>query len=429
VARFLIRNGRIVDPSQSLDEGMDLLVEDGHIAALDNRITPPEHTRIIDASELIVSPGFIDLHAHLREPGQEQKETIESGARAAAAGGFTAVCAMANTTPVNDDPSVTRYVLEKGRRSKGARVHPIGALTKGRKGEALAEIGEMKRAGAVAFSDSPRAVDNTLLMRRALEYSRSFDVPIFVHPEDGTLTDGGSINEGRISTLIGLKGMPAAAEEIMVSRDLILARLTGGRLHVGHVSTRASIDLIRRARSTDVPVTAEVAAHHFSLSDEDLVRANYDPRWKMNPPLRSEDDREALLQALYDGSIDAIVSDHAPHHSDENEMDFADAPFGISSLETTVSTAIDRLIHGRILGISQLIRLFSTGPASVLGIPSGTLRPGAVADITLLDLRKTRHVNSALFISKGKNTPFDGKKLKGLPVMTIVGGDIVWERA
>lgn len=424
---MLIRNGRLVDPSQSLDAGMDLLIEDGHIARLGERIEAPTGAEVIDASELAVAPGFIDLHAHLREPGEEQKETIATGARAAAAGGFTAVCAMANTVPVNDDPSVTRFIIEKGQEAGAARVHPIGALTRGRRGEALAEIGEMAREGALAFSDAPLALTNSLLMRRALEYCRSFDVPVFVHPEDLALSDGGSMHEGAISTSIGLKGMPAAAEEIMVARDLILAAATSGRLHITHVSTQASVELIRRAKADGQRVTCEVTPHHLSLIDEDVASANYDPRWKMNPPLRSREDREAILQGLYDGSIDAIVSDHAPHHRDENEMDFADAPFGVSSLETAVSVAIDRLYHPKVLGISQLIRLFSTSPAEILSLEgAGTLREGSVADVTLLDLGRRWKVDSRQFVSRGKNTPFEGVSLRGRPAMTIVGGKIVW---
>lgn len=427
MTRMLIRNGRLIDPSQGIDAGMDLLIEDGHVAGLEERIDAPPGTEIIDASELVVAPGFIDMHAHLREPGEEQKETIATGARAAAAGGFTAVCAMANTVPVNDDPSVTRFIIEKGREAGGARVHPIGALTRGRKGEALAEIGEMAREGAVAFSDAPLALTNTLLMRRALEYCRSFDAPVFVHPEDLLLSDSGSMHEGKVSTLIGLKGMPAAAEEMMVARDLILAASTSGRLHITHVSTRGSVELIRRAKAEGQRVSCEVTPHHISLIDEDVAAANYDPRWKMNPPLRSREDREAVLQGLYDGTIDAIVSDHAPHHRDENEMDFADAPFGVSSLETAVSVAIDRLYHAKVLGITQLVRLFSTSPAEILGLDAGSLRPGAVADLTLLDLGRRWDVHSAQFISRGRNTPFEGVALRGKPAMTIVGGRVVWK--
>jgi len=425
VKRMLIRNGRLIDPAQNLDAGMDLLIENGRISAIGERLAAPEDAELIDASGLVVAPGFIDLHAHLREPGDEQKESIETGARAAAAGGFTAVCAMANTRPVNDDPAVTRFIVEKGRDAGGARVHPIGALTRGREGEALAEIGEMRRAGALAFSDAPLAVASTLLMRRALEYCRSFDVPVFVHPEDALLSDGGSMHEGAVSTMIGLRGMPAAAEEIMVARDLQLAEMTGGRLHITHVSTRGSVELIRRAKADGLSVSCEATPHHFSLIDEDVAAANYDPRWKMNPPLRSREDREALLQGLYDGTIDAIVSDHAPHHRDENEMDFADAPFGVSSLETAVAVAVDRLYHGKILGISQLVRLFSTAPAEILGLDVGKLREGAVADLTLLDLGRRWTVRSGDFLSRGKNTPFHGVKLRGRAAMTIVGGSIV----
>lgn len=426
MTQLLIRNGRLIDPSQGLDQGMDLLIEDGFIAAIGERLVAPGDVESIDASELIVAPGFIDMHAHLREPGEEQKETIASGAAAAAAGGFTAVCAMPNTLPVNDDPSVTRFIIEKAREAGGARVYPIGALTRGRKGEALAEIGEMARAGAVALSDAPLALNNSLLMRRALEYCRSFDLPVIIHPEDLQLSDGGSMHEGAVSTLIGLKGMPAVAEEVMVARDLLLAQATGGRLHIAHASTRGSVDLIRRAKAQGQQLSCEVTPHHLSLIDEDLVSVNYDPRWKMNPPLRSRVDREAVLQGLYDGTIDAIVSDHAPHHQDENEMDFADAPFGVSSLETAVSVAIDRLYHHRVLGIGQLVRLFSTSPAQILGLEGGSLRVGSRADLSLLDLGRRWTVESGAFISRGRNTPFEGVTLRGRPAMTIVDGKVIW---
>lgn len=427
MSRLLLRNGRVVDPSQSLDQGLDLLLEDGRVAALGERLDVPADTPALDASGLVAVPGLIDLHVHLREPGFEYKETIETGCRAAVAGGFTAVCAMPNTNPVNDDPSVTRFVRERAAAAGLCHVYPIGALSKGERGEELAEIGEMVREGAVAISDDGRPVMNARLMRRALEYARSFGVRIAAHEEDTDLADGGSMHEGPVSTRIGLKGIPAAAEEVMVARDVLLTELTGGSLHLCHLSTRGSLDLVRMARRRGIDVTCEVTPHHFMLSDEDLAASNYDTNWKMNPPLRSRDDVEAVLQGIYDGTVDAIVTDHAPHHADEKELDFADAPFGIVGLETAVSLALDRLVHGRVIGLLQLVRLMSTRPAELFGLPGGTLKEGAPADVTLLDLRKRVTVDPDRFRSKSRNTPFAGLQLRGAPVATIVGGRIVWQ--
>jgi len=425
---LLIRNGRVVDPSQGLDHGMDLLVEQGVIAGLEEKIDTPAGVEVLDAAGLVVAPGFLDMHAHLREPGFEHKETIETGCRAAARGGFTAVCCMANTRPVNDEPAVTRYMMEKARAAGCVRIYPVGALSKGCRGEELAEIGEMVSAGAVAISDSPNTIRNALLMRRALEYCQSFDVPVLAHSEDIDLTAGGCMNEGRVSTRIGLQGMPAAAEESIAARDILLAELTGGRLHLCHLSTKGSLDLARMARRKGLGITCEVTPHHFALTEEDVAGSNYDPAWKMNPPLRSEEDREAVLQAVYDGTVDAIVSDHAPHHQDEKEMDFADAPFGIVGLETAVSLCLDRLVHGRIIGLGQLVRMLSTAPAKILGVPGGTLKAGSPADISLIDLGARVTIDAAKFASKGRNTPFHGVLLRGAPAATIVGGEIVWRR-
>jgi dihydroorotase len=329
---------------------------------------------------------------------------------------------------VNDEPAVTRYIADKAKAAGAARVYPVGALSRGCQGEALAEIGEMVAAGAVAISDSPVAVTNGLLMRRALEYCRSFDVPILAHPQDPMLADGGSMHEGVVATRIGLRGMPAAAEETMVARDLVLAELTRGRLHLCHVSTAGAVDMVRYARRRGLRVTCEVTPHHFTLCDEDVAAANYDPRWKMNPPLRARSDREAVLQAIADGTIDAIVSDHAPHHADELELDFADAPFGVVGLETAVSLALDRLVHRRVIGIGRLVQLMSTAPARILGVPGGTLAPGSPADLTVLDLGARVRVDPATFLSKGRNTPFSGMALKGAPAMTIVDGRVVFKR-
>jgi dihydroorotase len=427
VSRLLIRNGRVVDPAQSLDQGMDVLLEDGHVAAIGERLEARARTRELDAAGLVVAPGFIDLHCHLGEPGNEQRETIASGCAAAVAGGFTAVCAMPDSNPVNDDPAVTRYIRERAAAAGLARVYPVGAISKGLEGTELAEVGEMVGAGAVAISDDGRAVRSALLMRRVLEYARSFSVAVAVHEEDPDLAEGGAMHEGEVATRIGLAGTPAVAEEVMVARDILLADYTRGRLHLCHLSTRGSLDLVRMGKRKGVQVTCEVAPHHFALSDESVARSGYDPSWKTCPPLRSEADREAVLQALYDGTVDAIASDHVPVHADEKELDFAEATPGVVGLETAVSLALDRLVHGRVIGVMQLVRLMSTGPAEIFNLPGGTLRVGAVADLTLLDLRARRVVDPATFASRSRNTPFAGLSLKGAPAATIVSGKVVWQ--
>ena len=426
--RLLIRNGRVIDPSQGLDQGMDVLLENGVVAALGERLDVAPKTKTLDAAGLVVAPGFIDLHTHLREPGFEHKETIESGCRAAVAGGFTALCCMADTDPVNDDPSVTSYILKRAEQVGLARVYPIGAVSVGLEGEEMAEIGEMVGAGAVAISDDRRPVANAQLFRRALEYARSFGVPVAAHEEDLDLSDGGSMHEGAVSTRIGLRGMPTSAEEVMVARDVLLAELTGGRLHICHLSTSTSLDLVRTAKQRGLAVSCEVAAHQFVLTDEDVAGAKYDPNWKTNPPLRSASEVEAVLQAIYDGTVDAIVSDHEPHHADEKELDFSEAPFGIVGLETAVPLALDRLVHGRVIGLMQLVRLMSTRPSEIFNLPGGSLREGAPADVTVLDLRALRSVDASSFQSRAHNTPFSGMRLKGWPAATIVGGEIVWQR-
>jgi dihydroorotase len=427
VKRLLIRNGRVVDPSQGLDQGMDVLIEDGVISSISERLTVPARTKILDAAGLVVAPGFIDLHAHLREPGFEHKETIASACRAAVAGGFTAVCSMPDTDPVNDDPSVTAYILRRAEQAGYARVHPVGAISQDLAGEGMAEIGELVAAGAVAVTDNHKPVRNSQLFRRALEYARSFDIPVLAHEEDLELSEGGSMHEGGVSTRIGLRGIPTTAEEVMVARDILLAELTGGRLHLCHLSAPISLDLARVAKSRGLAVTCEVAAHQFILTDEDVAGADYDPNWKTNPPFRGASDVEAILQAIYDGTVDAIVSDHEPHHADEKELDFADAPFGIVGLETAVPLALNRLVHGRVIGLMQLVRLMSTRPAEIFGLPGGTLREGSPADVTVLDLRALRNVEATKFQSKARNTPFEGVRLKGWPAATVVGGELVWQ--
>jgi dihydroorotase len=426
VSRLLIRNGRVIDPSQDLDQGMDILVEDGRVARLGERLRVSAATPVLDVAGLVVAPGFIDLHAHLGEPGYEHRETIESGCRAAVAGGFTAVCCMADTDPVNDGPSVTRYIRERAADVGLARVYPIGAISKGLQGHELAEVGEMVREGAVAISDDCRPVASGLLLRRALEYARSFDIPVADHPEDPELADGGLMNEGPVSARIGLAGLPAAAEETVVARDLLLAELTGGRLHLCHLSCAGSLDRVRAAKSRGLAVSCEVAAHHFTLTDADVATANYDPDWKVDPPLRSAADVESVQQALGDGTVDAIVSHHSPHHADDKDLDFSEAPFGISGLETAVGLAIDRLVHRKVIDLSQLVRLMSTRPAEIYRLPGGTLRVGAPADLTVLDLRRRWTVDPNRFASRSRNTPFAGVKLRGGAALTIVGGEVVW---
>ncbi len=425
--RLLIRNGRLVDPSQGVDQGMDVLLDDGVVAEIGERVKAPADTDVFDATGMVVAPGFIDLAAHFREPGFEQKETILTGCRAAVAGGFAAVCCTPDTDPVNDDSAVTRFIVERAEHLGLARVYPIGAVSQDLKGSDLAEIGEMAQEGVVAVGDANRPVVNSLLMRRVLEYTRSFDLPVVVHAEDPQLTDRGLMNEGPVATRIGLRAAPRAAEDVAIARDLVLARITGGRLHLRHVSTAVGLEEIRRAKGLGVNVTCDVAPHHFCLMDSDVAAANYHPNWKTNPPLRSQEDVDAVKEAISDGSVDAIASDHQPHHKDDKELDFSDAPAGIVGLETAVSLALDRLVHNDVIGIERLIDLFSTGPAKAYGLPGGSLRTGSPADVTVLDLRRQVTVDPATFESKSVNTPFAGWKLRGAPVATIVGGRIVWQ--
>jgi dihydroorotase len=420
--RILIQGGRVIDPGQGLDGTFDLLIEDGAVAKIDGRLDQPKGAEVIDAAGLVVAPGLIDIHVHLREPGQEYKETVRTGTMAAAAGGFTGVACMANTEPVNDSRSVTEHILLEARRHGFARVHPIGAISKGLKGEEIAEIGEMIRAGAVAVSDDGKPVMNAELMRRALLYAQHFDVAVIQHAEDLNLTGKGVMHEGEWSTRLGLPGIPGSAEDVMVARDLILTEDTGGRYHVAHLSTARSLDMVRRARSQGMRVTCEVSPHHLILTDEEVAKSGFSTNTKMKPPLRSERDREALVNGLADGSVDCIASDHAPHHADEKEVEFNLAPFGILGLETTLALILDRLVHPGILSLKRMVELLSAGPARVLGLPGGTLKPGSPADVTLFHPDEEVTIRAAAFRSKSRNTPFDGWKLKGHPVATIVDG-------
>ena len=424
--RLILHGGRLVDPSQRLDGTFDLVVEDGRVA----RIAAPsadtkaagEDTTVVDVSGLVVAPGLIDIHVHLREPGQEYKETVKTGSMAAAAGGFTAVACMANTEPVNDNRSVTEHILAEARRHGYARVYPIGAVSKGMAGEELAEIGEMVRAGAVAISDDGKPVSNAELMRRALLYAQHFGVAVIQHAEDLDLTGKGVMHEGIWSTRLGLAGIPGAAEDVMVARDLLLQEDVGGRYHVAHLSTARSLELVRRAKAAGRAVTCEVTPHHLLLTDEEVARSSFSTHCKMKPPLRSEADREALLAGIADGTIDAIASDHAPHHADEKDVEFDLAPFGIVGLETTLPLGLDRLVDSGRIGLDRLIELLSTGPARVLGLPGGTLRPGAHADITVFDAGAATTVEPEAFRSRSRNTPFAGWCLHGRAVATYLSG-------
>lgn len=419
---LLLRGGRVVDPANGRDETADLLIEDGRIAKIERGLKA-SGANVLDVSGKVIAPGFVDMHAHLREPGQEWKETIATGTRAAAAGGFTAIACMPNTTPVNDERPVTEFILARARQAASVRVHPIGAISKGLRGEELAEIGDLVAGGAVAISDDGKPVVSGMLFRKALEYASMFGIPVIDHCEDPDLADGGVVNEGAISTLLGLKGWNHTAEDTMVARDLILAGETGGRVHIAHLSTAGSVELLRAARGRGVKATAEVTPHHFALT-EDACRG-FDTRTKMNPPLRAESDRLALLAALADGTIDAIATDHAPHHEDDKAVEFARAPFGVVGLETAVSVALDRLVKSGIIPLARLIELFSIGPCRILGIEGGRLDAGRPADITILDLDLDVVVAPEKFHSKARNTPFAGWELRGGPVATIVGGALV----
>jgi dihydroorotase len=420
--RLVIRGGRLVDPSQEVDGRFDLAVEDGKVARIDDSITVRKGDDAVEAKGLVVCPGLIDMHVHLREPGHEYKETIESGSRAAAAGGFTAVACMPNTVPVNDSRSVTEFIVKEAARCGRARVYPIGAITKGEQGEELAEVGEMVAGGAVAISDDGLPVVSSEVMRRALLYSQHWNVPVIQHAEDPTLGSGGVMHEGEVSTRLGLPGLPGAAEDAMVARDLLLAEDNGGRYHVAHLSTARSLELVKAARARGVTVTCEVTPHHLLLTDQEVLASGLSTYTKMKPPLRSEADRQALLAGLADGSVDAIASDHAPHHEDEKAVEFSIAPFGIVGLETTLSLCLDRLVRPGLVDLARLVELLSTGPARILGVGGGTLAAGSVADITLLSLTRQVTVNPARFASKGRNTPFAGWKLRGRPVATFIAG-------
>jgi dihydroorotase len=421
--RLVIRGARVVDPAQGRDGVADIQIEDGKIAGVGGPF-PARDGEVLEARGLVAAPGFIDMHVHLREPGFEYKETVATGTAAAAAGGFTAVASMANTSPVNDCPSVTEYILEKARAAGKARVHPIGAATRGMEGRELAEIGEMVAAGAVAISDDGRPVSDPNVMRRAMEYARGFGIALIEHCETPELHPGGVMNEGHRSTALGLRGIPRASEMIAVDRGIRLSELTGARFHVAHLSTSGALASVRAAKARGMPVTCEVSPHHLLLTDERV--GEYDTQAKMKPPLTTEEDRLALVEGLEDGAVDAIATDHAPHHQDEKDLDFDSAPFGIVGLETAVALLLDRLVRPGHLSLTRMIELLSPGPARILNVEGGTLTPGARADVTLLDLERPLLVEPRSFLSKGRNTPFTGWELRGRAVRTIVGGVTVW---
>ena len=423
---ILVRGGRVIDPARGTDGIADLLTDGGRVEAVGRNIGEPDGALVIDATGLVVAPGLIDLHTHLREPGQEDLETIATGAMAAVAGGFTAVCAMPNTDPVCDNQGVVGFIVSQAQRAGKARVYPIGAISVGQKGQQLAEFGELVGAGAVAVSDDGKPVMSSHLMRTALEYARVFNIPVADHCEEMTLAQGGAMHEGLVSTRLGLKGIPAAAEEIMVARDILLAELTGGHVHLCHMSTRGSVELIRRAKAKGLRVTAEACPHHFTLTHD--ACEGYDTNAKMNPPLREAEDREAIRQGLRDGTIDVIATDHAPHHYDAKEREFDDAPNGIIGLETALALALTELVGSGLMPLPELLLRMSTMPARIFNLPGGTLATGAPADVVVFDPEAPWEVRPEEFYSKSRNTPFRGRRLTGRAEVTIVGGQVAWQR-
>lgn len=422
---LLLKGGRVIDPSRNHDGQADVLIVGGRIESVGRGLNSPDGGDLIDVAGKVVAPGLVDIHVHLREPGREDVETVESGAKAAAAGGFTSVCAMPNTDPVTDNQAAVGFIVKQGEAAGAARVYPIAAISIGQRGEQLAEFGELVHAGAVGVSDDGHPVVSSHLMRTALEYSVTFGIPVADHCEDPALFSGGAMHEGLVSTKLGLKGIPAAAEEIMVARNILLAQLTGGHMHLLHMSTRGSVELIRRAKDAGITVTAEATPHHFTLTDQ--ACENYDTNAKMNPPLREPADVEAVRAGIKDGTLDAIATDHAPHHYEAKERDFDDAPFGIVGLETALGLGLSELVEGGVLSLSDLIARMSTVPAKVYQLPGGTLAVGAAADVVVFDVGARWKVDPNRFHSKSHNTPFAGRELVGRVERTIVGGRCVYE--
>jgi len=421
--KLLIKNGRVIDPASGHDAVADVLLEDGLVAGVGQNISA-NGAETFDASGLIVAPGFIDMHVHLREPGFEHAETIETGARAAAAGGFTSICPMPNTSPVNDNATVTSYIVDRARRYAVVNVFPIGAITKGSQGEELAAIASMRKAGAVAISDDGRPVMNARVMRRAMEFAKSCGIPVINHCEDLHLSAGGDMHEGLESVKRGLRGIPSCSEDVMVARDILLAEVTGARYHVAHISARHSVDMVQFAKSRGLAVTAEVTPHHFALADRDIPP--YDSNYKMKPPLRSCGDVDAMVRGVVSGAIDAIATDHAPHPGDAKMQEFEKCPFGILGLETAIGISLEQLVHPGKISVVKMVELFTTGPDRILNLNRGTLATGAAGDVTIFstDREWTYDVNKSA--SKSRNSPFDGRTFRGGPIATIVNGEIVW---
>jgi dihydroorotase len=424
MSRLLIKNGRLIEPSSGIDENRDVLIEDGRVAAIAPAIEAGD-AEVLDAAGCIVAPGFIDIHVHLREPGIEHAETIETGARAAAAGGFTSVCCMPNTIPVNDSPTVTSFIVERARRSAIVNVFPIGAITKGSEGEQLAEIGAMKEAGIVAISDDGRPVMNSRVMRRALEYAASFGLTVIDHCEDLNLSMGGDIHEGIHSVRLGLRGIPGCSEDVMVARDIILSEATGAPIHIAHISTRNSIEMVRHARRLGIRVTSEVTPHHFALVDTDIH--GYDSNFKMKPPLRAHIDKDAALEGIIDGVIDAIATDHAPHTGNMKMQEFERCPFGVTGLETAIGLTLEELVHPGKIDLKRMVELFTSGPARVIGLDRGKLSVGGPGDVTVLNTSRKWVFDVNQTQSKSKNSPFHGHSFRGGPLATIVAGKVVWQ--
>ena len=424
---LLLKSVHVVDPVAGRDGRFDILIDGGRIARLGRDLDAGGATVVELPPSFVVTPGLIDMHVHLREPGQEHKETIATGTLSAVTGGFTAVACMPNTDPINDNAAVTEFIVKRAAGVGLARVYPIGAVSIGSKGEQLTEIGDLCKAGCVAITDDGRPIISALLMRRALEYASMFNMPVIDHCEDPSLKGDGVAHEGAVAGLLGLRGIPGTSESVMVERDISMAELTKGRFHVAHMSAKESLRAVRDGKSRGVAVTCEVTPHHFTLTDHALTeRGGYDTNTKMNPPLREEEDRAAMIEGLRDGSIDVIATDHAPHHADEKALEFDRAPFGIVGLETCVSLCLDRLVHPGVITLSRLVELLSVNPARILAVPGGTLSDGAPADLTILSPDTSVTIRASAFKSKSKNTPFDGWTLKGAVAATIVGGRAVY---
>jgi dihydroorotase len=423
--RLVVKNGRVIDPASRLDAVRDVAIDDGRISAVEENLDAAGAERF-DATGLIVAPGFIDMHVHLREPGFEHAETVESGSRAAAAGGFTSICCMPNTSPVNDNATVTSYIVERAARHAIVNVFPIGAITKNSAGEELAAIGSMKDAGIVAISDDGRPVMNARVMRRAMETALSFGLPVIDHCEDLHLSAGGDMHEGMESVRLGLRGIPSASEDVMVARDILLAELTGARFHVAHISSRYSVEMVKFAKARGLAVTCEATPHHFLLSDSGMPP--YDSNYKMKPPLRSGCDVGAVLQGIVSGAVDAIATDHAPHPGSEKMQEFEKCPFGILGLETAIGIALEQLVHTGKITLARMVELFTSGPARVLNLNRGSLTVGAPADITIFGTEHSWTYDVNKSASKSRNSPFHGSTFRGGPVATIVGGQVVWDR-